>query len=46
LLASFCVTLVSASACAAGSRHVTIDPALVRGSADAPVTIVEFSDYQ
>jgi protein-disulfide isomerase len=46
LLASFCVTLVLASACAAGSRHVSIDPALVRGSADAPVTIVEFSDYQ
>src|SRR5207253_11420424 len=45
-LASLCVTLVSAAAGAAESRHVSIDPALVRGSADAPVTIVEFSDYQ
>ena len=40
------MTLVSAAAGAAESRHVSIDPALVRGSADAPVTIVEFSDYQ
>jgi len=24
----------------------TIDPAMARGSATAPVTIVEFSDYQ
>jgi protein-disulfide isomerase len=45
-LASLCVTLVWGAACAAESRNVTIDPALVRGPADAPVTIVEFSDYQ
>jgi protein-disulfide isomerase len=46
LLVSLCVTLVWAVACAAESRQVTIDPALVRGPADAPVTIVEFADYQ
>ena len=45
-LTSLCVTLVWAAACAAESRPVTIDPALVRGPADAPVTIVEFADYQ
>ena len=26
--------------------EITLDPAMVRGSADAPVTILEFSDYQ
>ncbi len=26
--------------------ELTVDPAMVRGSADAPVTIVEFADYQ
>jgi len=44
-----CVALLCAPlflAAAAGSAEVTIDPALARGPADAPVTIVEFSDYQ
>ena len=45
-LASLCVTLLWAVACGAESREVTIDPALVRGPGDAPVTIVEFADYQ
>jgi protein-disulfide isomerase len=40
------VVLLWAVACAAESRQVTIDPALIRGPADAPVTIVEFADYQ
>lgn len=31
---------------AAAQVELTIDPAMVRGPADAPVTIVEFSDYQ
>ena len=26
--------------------RITIDPAMARGPADAPVTIVEFSDYE
>ena len=37
-----------ATACSAQSDglHITIDPMMVRGPASAPVTIVEFSDYQ
>ena len=46
LLASLCVLLFWGPTCAAESRNVTIDPALVRGPAEAPVTIVEFADYQ
>jgi protein-disulfide isomerase len=46
LVATLCVPLFWGTACAAETRSVTIDPALVRGAADAPVTIVEFSDYQ
>jgi hypothetical protein len=30
----------------AASMDVTIEPAMTEGPADAPVTIVEFSDYQ
>jgi protein-disulfide isomerase len=26
--------------------EITFDPAMVRGPADAPVTIIEFADYQ
>jgi len=29
-----------------GSATVTVDAAMVKGAAEAPVTIVEFSDYQ
>jgi hypothetical protein len=46
LLASLCAQLFWSAASAAENRSVTIDPALARGAADAPVTIVEFSDYQ
>jgi hypothetical protein len=45
-LAAVYVPLFWATAGAAESRSVTIDPALTRGRADAPVTIVEFADYQ
>lgn len=29
-----------------GQVNLTVDPAMARGAAGAPVTIVEFSDYQ
>jgi protein-disulfide isomerase len=31
---------------ARGQMDVTVEPAMVRGAANAPVTIIEFSDYQ
>ena len=34
------------SACSAQTAALTIDPVMARGPAEAPVTIVEFSDYQ
>lgn len=46
LVASLCAPLFWGAAFAAESRSVTLDPALVRGPAEAPVTIVEFADYQ
>jgi hypothetical protein len=46
LLAALCVSFFRAGAFAAEPGSLTIDPALVRGPADAPVTIVEFADYQ
>ena len=46
LLVSLCAPLFWGAACADESRSVTVDPALSRGPADAPVTIVEFADYE
>jgi protein-disulfide isomerase len=42
--------LASAAALAPGTApaqvEVAVDPAMIRGQAQAPVTILEFSDYQ
>jgi protein-disulfide isomerase len=46
LLAFLCAPLFWGAASATDTRSVTIGPPLARGAADAPVTIVEFSDYQ
>ncbi len=46
LLAALCAVLLWGAACAAETGSLTIDPALVRGPADAPVTVVEFADYE
>lgn len=46
LLMILCAPLFFAGACSAETRGVTIDPAVARGPADAPVTIVEFADYE
>jgi protein-disulfide isomerase len=43
------LALAAASVCLPAFAQVvelTVDPAMVRGPADAPVTIVEFADYQ
>jgi hypothetical protein len=50
LLAALVVALWAA-ACSGQSEstalsRITIDPAMTRGAPDAPVTIVEFSDYE
>lgn len=46
LLASLCAPLFWSATFAAEPRSVTIDPSLARGAPEAPVTIVEFADYQ
>ena len=39
--------LLAVAACGAQTpRELTIEPLMVKGAASAPVTIVEFSDYQ
>jgi hypothetical protein len=39
--------LLAAVACGAQTpREITTEPAMVKGPAGAPVTIIEFSDYQ
>jgi hypothetical protein len=43
---AFVLCLWAVHACAQTREPFTIDPAMTRGPAAAPVTIVEFSDYQ
>jgi protein-disulfide isomerase len=38
--------LLAPAAAAAQGVDLRVDPAMVKGPAGAPVTIVEFSDYQ
>lgn len=38
--------LAITSAAAAAPIRVTVEPAMTKGPAGAPVTIIEFSDYQ
>ncbi|MGH7331408.1 MAG: hypothetical protein ACREKS_01420 [Candidatus Rokuibacteriota bacterium] len=40
------VLLLAVSTLAHGQVNLTVDPAMTKGAAGAPVTIVEFSDYQ
>ncbi len=40
------VLLLAVGARADGQVNLTVDPAMTKGSAGAPVTIVEFSDFQ
>jgi hypothetical protein len=44
--ASLLLLLVAAACGAQTPRDLTIDPAMVKGPVGAPVTIIEFSDYQ
>jgi hypothetical protein len=38
--------VVTVAAAARTEPNVTIEPMMAKGPADAPVTIIEFSDYQ
>jgi protein-disulfide isomerase len=46
LMLAVAVILWVPSALAQTGAPLTIDPAMTKGPANAPVTIVEFSDYQ
>ncbi|HXH81783.1 MAG TPA: hypothetical protein VNN07_02530 [Candidatus Tectomicrobia bacterium] len=45
-LAGLALLLLGPAACGPAPATLDIDPAMVKGSPRAPVTIVEFSDYQ
>jgi protein-disulfide isomerase len=40
------VSIVGFTIASAAPVRVTVDPTMVKGPATAPVTIIEFSDYQ
>jgi protein-disulfide isomerase len=46
LLASVVLAPVATACAQERPDGLTVEPTMVRGSAKAPVTIVEFSDYQ
>ena len=45
-LAALLLLLAGAAAPAAAQVDLTVTPTMVRGPADAPVTIVEFFDFE
>ena len=46
LLAASLLACLLAAPASRADVEMTVDPAMVKGPADARVTIVEFSDYQ
>lgn len=40
------ISIVTVTLAAAAPLRITVEPTMTKGPANAPVTIVEFSDYQ
>jgi hypothetical protein len=45
-VAALVAAVVGGAAAARGQVEITVHPSMVKGALGAPVTIVEFSDYQ